>query len=174
MNNWNVDVAHSHVGFSVRHMMVTNVRGDFTGIEGNLQGDPKNLTEANIEFTIDTNTINTNNEDRDNHLRSADFFDVENYPKITFKSTDIKQVGEDEYDVKGDLTIKDTTKTTTFKVTRTGSGKNPWGVEVVGFEGEGKISREDFGLTWNQALETGGVLVGDEIKITIELQVNPA
>lgn len=174
MTIWNVDVTHTNVGFSVRHMMVSNVRGNFTGIEGKVEGDPQNLTDAKIHFKIDTNTINTNNEDRDNHLRSDDFFDAEKFPHITFDSTEIVETGEDEYDVTGDLTVKDVTKKTTFKVTRTGSGKNPYGIEVVGFEAEGKISRKEHGLTWNQLLETGGALVGDEIKITIELQVNPA
>lgn len=174
MTKWNIDVTHTNVGFAVRHMMVSNVRGNFTGIEGTVDGDPNNLTDAKIHFNIDTSTINTSNEDRDNHLRSDDFFDVEKYPNITFDSTDIVETGEDEYDVTGDLTIKDVNKKITFKVTRTGSGKNPWGVEVVGFEAEGKVSRKEFGLTWNQTLETGGVLVGDDIKITIELQVNPA
>ncbi|MDV6378166.1 YceI family protein [Sporosarcina sp. GW1-11] len=174
MTKWNVDAAHTNVGFSVRHMMVSNVKGSFTGIEGSVTGDLENLTEAKIEFKIDVNTINTNNVDRDNHLRSDDFFAVETYPTITFDSTEIVKTGENTYDVTGDLMIKGVTKKTTFKVTRTGSGKNPWGVEVVGFETETKISRKEFGLTWNQALETGGVLVGDDIKITVELQVNPA
>jgi|SRR5690625_4343560 len=174
MSNWNVDATHTNVGFSVKHMMVTNVRGNFSGIEGTIEGDPNNLTDAKIKFNIDASTINTNNKDRDNHLRSDDFFDVEKYPNIIFESTEIVPVGDDEYDVIGDLTIKDVTKKTTFKVTRTGSGKNPWGVDVVGFEADTKISRKEFGLTWNQTLETGGVLVGDEINISVELQVNPA
>lgn len=174
MTKWNVDAAHTNVGFSVRHMMVSNVRGSFTGVEGSVTGDIDNLTDAKIDFKIDVNTINTNNEDRDNHLRSADFFNVEQYPTITFDSTEIVKTGEDEYDVTGDLTVKDVTKKTTFNVTRTGAGKNPWGVDVVGFETAIKISRKEYGLTWNQALETGGVLVGDDIKITVELQVNPA
>lgn len=174
MTKWNVDATHTNVGFSVRHMMVSNVKGSFTGIEGTVIGDVNNLTDAKIHFEIDVNTINTNNEDRDNHLRSEDFFAVEKYPNITFDSTDIVETGKDKYDVTGDLTVKDVTKKTTFKVTRTGAGKNPWGVDVVGFETETKISRKEFGLTWNQALETGGVLVGDDIKISVELQVNPA
>lgn len=174
MTIWNVDAAHTNVGFSVRHMMVSNVRGTFTGIDGTVKGDIENLTEAKISFNIDVNTINTNNEDRDNHLRSDDFFAVELYPNITFNSTGIVKTGEDEYNVSGDLTVKNVTKKTTFKVIRTGAGKNPWGVDVVGFEAETKISRKEFDLTWNQALETGGVLVGDDIKIMIELQVNPA
>ncbi len=174
MTKWNIDATHTNVGFAVRHMMVSNVRGFFTGLNGTVEGDPDKLTEAKIHFTIDASTIDTNNEDRDNHLRSDDFFDVEKYPNITFDSTEIVETGANEYNVTGDLTIKDVSKKITFKVTHTGSGKNPWGVEVVGFEAEGKISRKEYGLTWNQTLETGGVLVGDDIKITIELQVNPA
>ena len=174
MTIWNVDVTHTNVGFSVRHMMVAKVRGNFGMIEGKLIGDPMQLEEGKIEFTIDAASINTNNEDRDNHLRSGDFFDVENYPQITFTSTNITATGDDEYDVTGDLTIRGTTKETTFKVSRLGKGTNPWGVTVVAFEANAKISREEFGLTWNQALETGGVLVGDDMNINVELQLNPA
>lgn len=174
MTKWNVDATHTNVGFSVRHMMVSRVRGNFGAVEGRLEGDPLKLEDANINFNIDVSTIDTNNEDRDNHLRSADFFEVEKYPNITFESTKIVETGSDEYDVTGNMTIKDVTKEVTFKVERTGEGVNPWGVKVVGFEAETKISREDYGLTWNQALETGGVLVGDDIKINVELQVNPA
>lgn len=171
---WNIDASHTNVGFTVRHMMVSNVRGNFSGLEGQLQGDPNNLTEATLSFKIDASTINTNNNDRDDHLRSADFFEVETYPNITFESTNIIETSNDEFEVTGNLTVKDVTKEQTFKMTRTGTGTNPWGVTVVGFEGETKISRKEFGLTWNQALETGGVLVGDDIKISIEGQINPA
>lgn len=174
MANWKVDATHTNVGFTVKHMMVSNVRGNFSGLEGTVEGDPENLTDAKINFKIDTNTINTNNEDRDNHLRSVDFFDVEKNPHIIFQSTYIEKTADNEYDVTGDLTVKDVTKKHTFKITHTGTGVNPWGVTVVGFEGETKISRKEFDLTWNQTLETGGVLVGDEIKITIEGELNPA
>ena len=118
--------------------------------------------------------FNTNSDDRDNHLRSGDFFDAETYPNISFVSTDIVKKGDNEYDVTGDMTIKDVTKKITFEAVYEGKGKNPWGVDVVAFEVEGKISRKEFGLTWNQALEAGGVLVGDDITITIDAQVNPA
>lgn len=173
MSTWIVDPSHTNVGFTVRHMMVSNVKGNFGKLEGKLEGDPMNLEESKIDFKIDVNTINTNNEDRDNHLRSDDFFDVENHPKITFTSTDITSTDTDIYDVTGDLTVRGTTKPTTFQVTRLGKVTNPWGVPVVAFEAETKISRKEFGLTWNQTLETGGVLVGDEIKINVELQLNP-
>lgn len=174
MELWKVDATHSNVGFSVRHMMVSNVKGNFTGIEGTVEGDPNNLAEAKINFKIDVNTINTNNEDRDNHLRSADFFEVEKYPEITFVSTKIVETGSDEFEVIGDMTVKGITKEAMFKINKVGSATNPWGVAVIGFEGETKISRKEYGLTWNQLLETGSVMVGDDIKINIEIQVNPA
>jgi polyisoprenoid-binding protein YceI len=174
MAKWTVDASHTSVGFSVKHMMVSKVRGRFTGVEGTIEGNPEDLTGSNINFTIDASTIHTNSDDRDNHLRSADFFDTETFPKITFVSTDIVKKGDNEYNVTGDMTVKDVTKKVTFEAEYEGTGKNPWGVDVAGFEVEGKISRKEFGLTWNQALEAGGVLVGDDIKITIDLQANPA
>lgn len=170
---WNLDAAHTNVGFSVRHMMISKVRGRFTEAVGTVEGNPEDLTGANINVKIDASTIHTNNEDRDNHLRSADFFDTETYPNITFVATDIVKKGDSKYDVTGDMTIKDVTNKVTFKAEYEGSGMNPFGVNVAAFEVEGKISREEFGLTWNQALEAGGVLVGDDITITIELQLNP-
>lgn len=174
MTKWIVDASHTSVGFSVKHMMVSKVKGSFGTVEGTLEGNPTDLTEAKIDFKIDTASINTNSTDRDNHLRSGDFFDTETYPTITFASTDIVKKDSDEYEITGDMTIKDVTKKVTFEVEFEGTGTNPWGVEVAAFEVEGKISRKEFGLTWNQALEAGGVLVGDDIKISIDLQLNPA
>lgn len=171
---WVVDAAHTTVGFTVKHMMFSKVRGSFTGIEGKVNGNPEDLSNANIEFTIDVATIHTNNEDRDNHLRSADFFDVEQYPEINFVSTNIVKTGETSYDVSGDMTIKGNTKSVTFTAEYEGTGKNPWGIDVSAFEVNGKISRDEFDLTWNQVLETGGVLVGNDIEITIDVQLNPA
>lgn len=171
---WNVDASHTNVGFSVKHMMVSKVRGRFTGLEGTLEGNPEDLTGAKIDFKIDASTIHTNSEDRDNHLRSGDFFDAETYPNITFVSTEVSNTGGGEYELTGDMTIKDVTKKVTFEVEYEGKGVNPWGVDVVAFEAKTKLSRKEFGLTWNQALEAGGVLVGDDITITIELQLNPA
>jgi polyisoprenoid-binding protein YceI len=174
MTKWTVDQVHSAIGFEVKHMMVSKVRGQFDSYTAEVEAeDLTDLTTASIEFKIDTASINTGNLDRDNHLKSADFFDAENNPTIDFKSTSISKNGDD-YKVNGDLTIKDVTKTVTFTVGFGGKGINPWGVEVYGFEAEGKISREEFGLTWNAALETGGVLVGKDIKIKVELQLNPA
>jgi len=174
MTKWNVDASHTNVGFVIKHMMVSKVRGDFSDIEGTIEGDPKNLEDAKISFRAGIESISTNNEDRDNHLRSADFFDAEKYPNMTFESTEIKKVSDDEYKLTGDLTIKGNTQSTTFDVEYLGEGTNPWGVAVVGFEATTKISRKEFGLTWSQTLETGGVLVGDDVQIVIDLQANPA
>lgn len=173
MAKWKVDLAHSTVGFEVKHMMVSKVKGTFDAFTVNVEAeDLADLTGAQIDVSIDTASISTRNEERDGHLKSADFFDVENYPTITFKSTAIEKSGDD-YKVTGDLTIKDQTHPVTLEVEYGGSGTNPWGVQVYGFEGKGKVDREQFGLTWNAALETGGVLVGKEIKLKLELEFNP-
>ena len=174
MKKWTIDQSHSSVGFTVKHMMVSKVKGVFDSYTADIETvDLSDLTEAKISFAFDVASINTRNEDRDNHLKSADFFDVDQYPKITFNSTAITKSGDD-FKVTGDLTIKDVTKQVTFDVEFNGKGINPWGQEVYGFEAESKIDREEFGLTWNAALETGGVLVGKDIKIQVELELNPA
>lgn len=174
MTNWTVDQSHSNVGFSVKHMMVSKVKGVFEDYSATVTAaDLSDLSDATITFDIQVASISTKSEDRDNHLRSADFFDADQYPTISFQSTDIAKDGDD-YKVTGDLTIKDVTKPVTFNVEFNGKGTNPWGVEVYGFEAETKINRDEFGLTWNAALETGGVLVGKEIKINVDLEVNPA
>lgn len=173
MKKWNVDASHSSIGFSVKHMMVSKVRGTFGDFTAEVEANETDLTGANIAFTIQVASINTGSEDRDNHLRSADFFDVETYPEIKFVANNIVKKGDD-YEIVGDLTIKDVTKPVVFEAEYGGNGTNPWGVEVVAFEAETKINREDFGLTWNAALETGGVLVGKDIKITLDLEANPA
>ncbi|WP_025782806.1 YceI family protein [Sporosarcina sp. D27] len=174
MTKWTVDQSHSTVGFEVKHMMVSKVKGQFDDYTATVEAaDLTDLTTANIAFKFDVGSLNTHSVDRDNHLKSADFFDVENFSDITFQSTAIAKKGDD-YKVTGDLTIKDVTKPVTFDVEFGGKGTNPWGVEVYGFEAEAKINREEFGLTWNTTLETGGVLVGKDIKILVEMQVNPA
>lgn len=174
MAKWQIDQAHSTIGFEVKHMMVSKVKGQFTNYSADVEVDNlEDLTSAQIEITIDATSITTSNEDRDNHLKSAEFFDIEQFPDIKFKSTNITKDGDD-YKVAGDLTIKDVTKPVVFDVAYGGKGTNPWGVEVYGFEAETKIDREEFGLTWNAALETGGVLVGKDIKIKVELELNPA
>lgn len=164
-----VDAVHSHVGFSVRHMMVTTVRGRFTSYTGTLNIDAADFTRSTIEGDIDVASIDTGNTDRDNHLKSPDFFDVANHPKIHFKSTGIKASG-DGYVVTGDLTIRGTTHSVSLDVEYAGTSKNPWGQTVTGVSATGSISRKDFGLTWNAALETGGVAVADKVKIEIEVQ----
>lgn len=174
MTKFNLDAAHSSIDFSVKHMMVSKVKGSFTNFTADLNGNAEDLNGATISFDIDVKSITTNNADRDNHLRSADFFDTETFPSIKFVATDIKRTDDGEYDVTGDITIKDVTKKVTFEAEYGGKGTNPWGVEVVAFSADTKISRKEFGLTWNQTLETGGVLVGDDIKISVELQLNPA
>lgn len=174
MEKWKVDVSHTNVGFVVKHMMVSRVRGNFTDFEGTIEGNPAELENSKVSFRVGIDSISTNNEDRDNHLRSADFFDVENHPNMTFESTEVKKISDNEYELTGDLTIRGTTKETTFKVDYLGMGKNPWNVDVAGFEARTKISRKEFGLTWNQTLETGGVLVSDDVEIIIDLEVNPA
>lgn len=155
-------------------MMVSKVKGTFDTYDATVSAeDLADLTTANIAFTIEVASINTRNSDRDNHLRSADFFNAEAHPTITFTSTNIVRDGDD-YQVTGDMTIKGVTKPVTFEVEYNGKGKTPDGTEVYGFEAETKINREDFDLTWNAALETGGVLVGKDVKIHVALELNPA
>ena len=173
-SNWTVDSAHSSVEFSVKHMMIAKVKGVFNEFSANIEADPTDLTTAKIDFTIDLASIDTRNSDRDAHLRSADFFDVENNPSMIFKSTKIENTGDGEYNVTGDLSILGVSRSETFSVTFEGQGKDPWGNEKVGFSAEGKIKRSDYGLTWNAALETGGVLVGDVIKISLQIEAGKA
>jgi polyisoprenoid-binding protein YceI len=170
LTKWSVDPTHSSIDFSVKHMMIATVKGAFKEYSATIEADPSDLTTANIEFNVALASVDTRNEDRDNHLRSADFFDVENLPTMNFKATNIVKNDEGEYDVTGDLTLHGITRSEKFAVTFEGQGKDPWGNEKVGFSGEGKIKRSDYGLTWNAALETGGVLVGDQIKIFLEIQ----
>jgi len=173
-NKWNVDSAHSSIDFSIKHMMVSKVKGVFRTFDASIEADLEDLTTASIEFTVDVNSVDTRNDDRDNHLRSADFFDVEQFPKMIFKSKEIVKKGRSEYEVTGDLTIHGTTKSETFIVSYEGSGKDPWGNEKVGFEAQGSISRSEYGLRWNAALETGGVLVADQVKISLDIQASKA
>lgn len=171
MATWNLDSAHSSADFKVRHMMVTNVNGTFGSLEGTIEFDADNPGDASVEATIDAASISTGAEDRDNHLRSGDFFEVEKYPNITFKSTDVNVTGDNTAEVTGDLTIRDVTKSITLDVTLVGVMENsPFGDTRAGFEATTTINREDFGLTWNQALESGGVLVSKEVKISLEAQ----
>ncbi|AXI08919.1 hypothetical protein CUC15_08315 [Oceanobacillus zhaokaii] len=170
---WTVDTVHSEIGFSVKHMMISKAKGVFEKFDAVIEADVEDLSDAKIEVNIDPASINTRNEDRDNHLRSADFFDVENNPNLTFVATDIKKKSGSDYDVTGDLTIRGVTKPATFDVTFEGQSKDPMGGDTVaGFSGKTNISRKEFGLVWNAAVETGGVLVGDEVTIHIELELH--
>lgn len=174
MSQWNIDPTHSRVEFSVKHMVISTVRGNFDRFEGALNFDPANPGASSVEATVHADSINTGTADRDAHLRSGDFFDVEKFPTLTFKSTRVELDGDTVAKVHGDLTIRDVTKPVTLDVTFLGEGVSPYGHKVAAFEATGKLNREDFGLTWNVALETGGVLVSKDIKLSFEVQFTPA
>ncbi len=172
---WVTDQAHSAAHFKVKHMMVATVNGDITGVDAKLDINDKDITKSTVEATLDTKTINTNNAKRDEHLRSPDFFDVAKFPAIKFVSTKVSKAGKDGLKVAGNLTIRDVTKPVTLEVEGpTKAFKDPWGNMKRGLSASTKINRKDFGLTWNKALETGGVVVGDEVKIEIELELQQA
>lgn len=165
---WAIDPTHSEITFRARHLMISNVKGEFTKFDATINGE--DFEKSTVSVNIDASSITTNNDDRDTHLKSADFFEVEKYPTITFVSTSFKKVDDDEYKLVGDLTIKETTKEITLDAEFGGFMKDPYGNEKAGFSVEGKLNRKDFGLNWNAALEAGGVMVGDEIKISAEVQ----
>ncbi len=168
---WKVDPAHSQVEFAVRHMMITTVRGRFTDVKGTVVTEGNDPANAQVEVIIDANSIDTREPQRDAHLKSADFFDVEKFPYITFKSKRVTDVRGDEFKLVGDLTIHGVTREVVLEVTSEGQAKDPWGNARAGYSARTRINRSDFGLTWNQALEAGGLLVGDEIKITLDLEL---
>ena len=168
---WNLDPVHSVAEFKVKHMMISNVKGQFTGISGVLTLDGKDITSSSVEASIDAATINTREPQRDAHLRSADFFDVERFPTLSFRSTEVKTVADGQLAVTGELTIHGVTREVVFDVDGpTEAGKDPWGNTRIGLSAATKINRKDFGLKWNTALETGGVLVGETIVITLDLE----
>jgi polyisoprenoid-binding protein YceI len=169
--SWRVDPSHSHVEFAVRHLMISTVKGRFADVSGTLIGDEANPKNASIDLTIPVASIDTHESQRDAHLRSADFFDAEQHPAITFRSTRIERAGSDTFTVTGDLTIRGVNKPITLTVHAGGRGRDPWGGERVGYSATTRINRKDFGLNWNQALETGGVLVGDQVTISVELEL---
>ncbi len=168
VKKWTLDPTHSELTFKVRHMMISNVKGDFKDFTIDVKGD--DLLKSDFQANIAAASINTNNTDRDNHLKSADFFDVEKHPALTFKSTGITQKDDDEYKLKGLLTIKGVSKEVTLDMEFGGINKDPWGNEKAGISVEGKINRKDWNLNWNEVLETGGVLVSDEVKIDADIQ----
>ena len=168
---WNIDPAHSVAEFKVKHMMIANVKGHFSKITGVLTRDESNVANASVEVSIEAASLETRDAQRDAHLKSADFFDVEKHPFLSFKSNGIKQVQDGELSVGGDLTIHGVTRKVTFDVEGpTPPAKDPWGNTRIAVSGTTKINRKDFGLTWNAALETGGILVGDEVTINLDVE----
>ena len=169
---WALDASHSEVLFKVKHMMITNVTGKFGTYTADVETEGDDFTTAKIKFTINTASVNSNDENRDGHLKGADFFDVEKYPAMTFESTAYKAKGSDEFELTGNLTIKDVTKQVTLSGEFGGIGKDPWGNTKAGFTVNGKINRDEFGLIWNAALEAGGVLVSNEVRISCDIQLS--
>lgn len=169
--SWKIDNAHSLVEFSVRHMMISTVRGRFERFSGTVEFNENDPAASSVDVQIEAASINTNEPQRDNHLRSADFFEAETYPNLTFKSTRVEKVDENNGRIYGELTIRNVTRPVVLETEYNGQAKSPWGSTSAGFTANTKINRKDWNLVWNQALETGGVLVGDEIKIHIELEI---
>lgn len=171
-STWNIDPDHSNVGFKVRHLMVSNVKGSFDKHTGTVEINDKDITKSKVAVSIDTNSINTNVQKRDEHLRSADFFDVAKYPTMTFVSKKVERAGQDKLKVTGDLTLHGITRQVVLDVDGPSKeSKDPWGNIRRGTAATTKINRKDFGLVWNKALETGGVAVGEEITITLEIEM---
>jgi polyisoprenoid-binding protein YceI len=172
ITNWALDPAHSEVGFKVRHLMVTNVSGSFDIFSINVETDDENFSNAKVEFSADVNSINTGSGDRDQHLKSSEFFDAEKYPKVLFTTTGYENVDHDgSYEMTGDLTMHGVTKPIKLSVEFGGVIKDPWGNIKAGFTINGKINRKDFGLNWNALLETGGVMLNEEVRINCEIQL---
>lgn len=168
---WQIDTSHSAIEFSVRHMMISKTRGRFEKFSGTVVGDEANPAAAQIDITIEVDSINTRDERRDGHLKSPDFFDAATYPTITFKSTRVEVVNDRYATLVGDLTIRGVTKEVALNVEYAGTSKSPWGTVSAGFSASTTVNRKDFGLTWNQVLETGGIAVGEEVTIDIELEL---
>jgi polyisoprenoid-binding protein YceI len=166
---WNIDPSHSHIQFAVRHMVISKVRGRFNKFSGSLSFDPAAPESGSVQASIEVDSIDTSDEKRDGHLKSPDFFDAANFGTMTFKSTGVTRSGSD-LKVTGDLTLHGVTKPVTLEVESLGGGKDPWGGERQGFSAKTSIDRREFGLTWSQTLETGGLLVGDKIEIEIDLE----
>lgn len=171
LTTWNIDPAHSHAEFKVRHMMISNVKGSFSGISGVLNLDETDPAGSSITASVPLSTLSTGDPQRDGHLKSPDFFDAEKFPQLSFKSLAVDKLAEGEGVVSGELTIHGVTKTVHFNVEGpTAPGKDPWGSTRIGIAATTKINRKDFGLTWNSPLETGGVLVGEEVSLALDVQ----
>lgn len=171
VTKWAIDPSHSKIGFKVKHLMISNVLGNFKEFEADVQTVGDDFSTSEISFSMNTTSVDTEIADRDAHLKSADFFDAEKYPKITFKAKGLKDLGDDLYTLVGNLTIKEVTQPVTLSVEYGGVMSDPWGNVKAGFSVTGKINRKDWGLTWNSALETGGVLVGEEVKIICDIEL---
>lgn len=169
-STWKIDPSHTLIEFAARHMMVSTVKGQFTKFDGTLLIDEANPANSSAEITIEADSLTTRDERRDGHLGSPDFLDVANYPTITFKSRRIVLTSSDKFQVVGDLTIRGVTREITLNATYEGQQKSPWGSTVAGFTAQAAFDRRDYNLTWNAALETGGVLVGDQVKISLEVE----
>jgi polyisoprenoid-binding protein YceI len=171
LTTWMIDPAHSVAEFKVRHMMISNVKGEFSGIRGSLTVDDADLTNSRVQASIDAASVNTREPQRDAHLKSADFFDVENFPTLSFQSSRVARTAHGEFEVHGDLTIRGVTRRVVFAVEGPSApAKDPWGNTRLGLAATTKINRKDFGLNWNTALETGGILVGEDVTINLDVQ----
>ena len=170
-SGWTLDKAHSGVGFSVRHMVISEVTGNFRDFDISLQSSKDDFSDAVVEATIKTTSINTDNERRDGHLKSDDFFNAEKFPEIKFKSTAFEKIGENKYKVTGDLTMRDVTKTVTFDATYNGSIKSPRGGLIISWKATVAVNRFDYGLKWNRTIEAGGLIVGETVNIVLNLEI---
>jgi len=168
-DKYSIDLSHSYAGFSVRHLVITNVKGNFASFSGEITFDENDTIKSSANVIIDIASINTSNADRDKHLRSTDFFDVEKYPEMTFVSTGVEKDGDDMI-LNGRLTMHGITKDISIPFELLGKVTDPWGKERIAFEGETKLSRKDYGMTWSKTIETGGLIVGDEIKIELQIE----
>lgn len=171
MATYKIDPAHSEIHFKVKHLMITTVTGSFSKFDAILTADKEDFTDAKISFEADIDSITTNSEQRDGHLKSDDFFSAEKFPKLTFESTSFEKTGDEDYKLTGNLTIRDVTKPVVLNVSYEGTVNDPWGQVKAGFEITGKINRKDFGLSWNAATETGGILLSEEVKLALNVQM---
>lgn len=168
---WSIDNSHTKVGFTVTHLVITEVDGQFNKYSGKIHTNGDSFENASVELTVDIASINTGNGKRDGHLKSDDFFNAEKYPKMTFKSTSMKKTGKNTYDLKGKLTIRDVTKNVVLNVTHNGTVNDPWGNTVAGFKISGSLNRFDYNLKWNALMEAGGAVVGEDVELDIDLEV---
>jgi len=168
---WKIDPTHSEIQFKVKHLVISTVTGNFKSFDGHIETEDENFKNASAYFEADIDSISTNNEDRDNHLKSDDFFNAEEYPKLTFESTAFEKTGDNVYKVRGDLTIRDVTKEIALDVIHGGTVEDPYGNTKAGFEVTGTINRKEFGLSWNAVTEAGNVVVGDDIKLQLNVQL---